>query len=88
MNIDENNLRDVSIEILSRDRIGLMAEITEIVAGFDVQTVHYDAKVLSDDHGERLFECKISVCVDNNKLRMLHNRLYRIKGVLKLSVSS
>lgn len=85
MLIDENNSRNISIEILSKDRIGLVHDITSAISALDAQVIHYHAKVFTDNKSRKMSECSVSVSIDEQGCRALLGRLRKIKGVVRVS---
>lgn len=85
MCIDENILRNISIEILSKDRIGLIHDITSAISALDMQVIHYHAKVFTDNKSRKMSECNVSVSIDEQGCRALLSRLRKIKGVVRVS---
>lgn len=85
MSISENNLQNISIEILSKDRIGLMSEITSVISELDAQIIHYGAKVFTDRRSRIMSECNISVSIAEQNRPALLSRLRKISGVVALS---
>ena len=81
---EENNL-DITIDILSRDRIGLMADIVSAFSVFNAQIIKYRAKVFTDNKSRKMSKCRVDVSIDEQGLKELLGSLKKIKGVVSLS---
>ena len=81
---EENNL-DITIDILSRDRIGLMAEITSALSAFNAEIIKYRAKVFNDNKSRKMSKCRVNVNVGEQELRALLGRLNKISGVVSVA---
>ena len=81
---EENNL-DITIDILSRDRIGLMAEITSAISTFNAEIIKYRAKVFTDNKSRKMSKCRVNVSVGEQELRSLLGRLSKISGVVSVA---
>ena len=81
---EENNL-DITIDILSRDRIGLMAEITSAISTFNAEIIKYRAKVFTDNKSRKMSRCRVDVSIDEHGLKELLGSLRKIKGIVSLS---
>ena len=81
---EENNL-DITIDILSRDRIGLMADIVSAFSVFNAQIIKYRAKVFTDNKSRKMSKCRVNVSVDEQGLRSLLGRLSKISGVVSVA---
>ena len=81
---EENNL-DITIDILSRDRIGLMAEITSAISAFNAEIIKYRAKVFTDNKSRKMSKCRVNVSVGEQELRALLGRLSKISGVVSVA---
>ena len=81
---EENNL-DITIDILSRDRIGLMADIVSAFSVFNAEIIKYRAKVFTDNKSRKMSKCRVDVSVGYQELRSLLGRLSKISGVVSVA---
>ena len=81
---EENNL-DITIDILSRDRIGLMADIVSAFSAFNAEIIKYRAKVFTDNKSRKMSKCRVNVSVGEQRLRSLLGRLSKISGVVSIT---
>ena len=81
---EENNL-DITVDILSRDRIGLTADIVSAFSVFNAEIIRYRAKVFTDNKSRKMSKCRVNVSVGEQELRALLGRLSKIRGVVSVA---
>lgn len=76
----------VSIEVLSKDRHGLVSEIAEGISALNYEILFHKAKVFTDVRGVKMSELKVQVnYCGEEKLNSLLHRLNKISGVVSVS---
>lgn len=79
------NNEETTIKILSRDRTGLICEITEIFCDLNIGILNHSARVYNDRNKRMVSECKVTVCHENNDIVTLaKRRLRHIKNVISV----
>ncbi|MDE6036275.1 MAG: hypothetical protein K2G36_10245 [Ruminococcus sp.] len=82
---EKNNDEPVSIEVLTKDRNGLIYEITGIIADLNITILNHRAKVYNNRNKGMISDFKVVVKADSYiKIGTLVHRLNKIKGVISV----
>lgn len=80
------NQRKISIKIRSKDRTGLIFEITKIFSDMNISILNHSARVYNDRNRGMISECNLIVCPENEDITILaKRRLRKIKGVISVN---
>jgi (p)ppGpp synthase/HD superfamily hydrolase len=81
------NPTSVSVRVLSKDRGGLVGEITTVITAFGGDITAHKARVFTDDKNRdmSLFEGSINLDGEEAVQTLLH-RLHKIRGVVSVTV--
>lgn len=80
------NQRKLAIKIRSKDRTGLIFEITKIFSDMNVGILNHSARVYNDRNRGMVSECNLIVCPENEDITSLAiRRLRKIKGVISVN---
>jgi glycine cleavage system regulatory protein len=84
---NSENPKSVSLKVLSKDRSGLVGEITSEIAAFGADITKHKARVFTNDKNQdmSLFEGSINLDGETG-LQVLLHRLHKIRGVVSVSV--
>lgn len=83
--MDQNNSHNVLVKILSKDRIGLIYEITSTISSLNVPIMSHGARVYTDNKKKKMSLCSVCICIDDENIQTLFNRLRKIKGVVRVT---
>lgn len=79
------NNKETAIKILSKDRTGLIYEITKVFSDLNITIVNHSARVYNDRNKRMLSECQVIVTSENNDIVTLaKRRLKHIKNVISV----
>lgn len=82
----QDNLKTVSLEILSKNRVGLVHEIVTTISSQNVAMKSSDAKVYIDSNKKEMSLFLVTIYIDEKlDLQMLFCRLHKIKGVIRIN---
>lgn len=83
---DEKNQEEfASIEIIAKDRNGLVHEITGIISELNIAILHHEARVYKNKNKGMVSDFKVDVKADNhNQIEILIRRLNKIKSVISV----
>ena len=85
MNDEKNNGESVAVEVLTKDRNGLVYEITGIIADLNITILNHRAKVYNNRNKGMVSDFQVVVKADSyNKIEILVHRLNKIKGVISV----
>lgn len=74
-----------TIEILSKDRTGLVSEITGIMSDLNITILQHNARVYNHRHKGMVSDFKVHVKADSpEQIELLIRRLSKIKGVISV----
>ncbi len=77
----------VSLQIVSKDRTGLVNEISGIISELNIAILNHNARVYNNRNKEMISDFKVSVQTDNDKnIDVLIRRLNKIKGVISVQL--
>lgn len=80
------NQRKIAIKIRSKDRTGLIFEITKIFSDMNVGILNHSARIYNDRNRGMISECNLIVCLENEDITALaKRRLRKIKGVISVN---
>lgn len=80
------NQKEIAIKIRSKDRTGLIYEITKIFSDMNVGILNHSARVYNDRNRGMISECNLIVCPENEDIaEMAKRRLRKIKGVISVN---
>lgn len=84
----KEKLETVSLEILSKNRVGLVHEIVATISSQNVIIKSGDAKVYTDSNKKEMSLCLVTIYIDEKlDLQMLFCKLHKIKGVIRVNPS-
>ncbi len=84
--INSNDPQEVSVKVLSKDRTGLVGEISTEISSHNIEIRSHRAKVFTDDRNEQLSVFEANIYVDSTvSLQALLHRLHKIKGVVSVT---
>lgn len=79
--------KSVSLQIVSKDRTGLVNEISGIISELNIAILNHNARVYNNRNKEMISDFKVSVQTDNDKnIDVLIRRLNKIKGVISVQL--
>ncbi|MGN0631923.1 MAG: ACT domain-containing protein [Ruminococcus sp.] len=77
----------ISLQIVSKDRIGLVSEISGIISELNIAIVNHKARVYNNRNKEIISDFKVDVQTDNDKnIDVLIRRLNKLKGVISVQL--
>lgn len=80
-----SNQGKTAIKIRSKDRTGLMSEITKIFSDMNVPIENHSARVYNDRNRGMISECNLTVRPENEDITATaKHRLRKIKGVVSV----
>ncbi len=80
------NQKEIAIKIRSKDRTGLIFEITKIFSDMNVGILNHSARVYNDRNRGMISECNLIICPENEDITALaKRRLRKIKGVISVN---
>ncbi|MGN1085490.1 MAG: ACT domain-containing protein [Porcipelethomonas sp.] len=78
----------VSLQIISKDRTGLINEISGIISGLNITILNHNARVYNNRKKEMISDFKVAIRTDNYKtIELLVRKLKNIKGVIVVKLS-
>ncbi|MBD5159053.1 MAG: hypothetical protein HDT23_02250 [Ruminococcus sp.] len=82
----ENQEEIVSIEVITKDRKGLVYEITGIISELNIAILNHRAKVYNNKNKKMMSDFKVVVRAENYiQIETLIHRLNKIKGVISVN---
>lgn len=84
----ENQKELASIEVITKDRKGLVYEITGIISELNIAILNHKAKVYNNKNKGMVSDFKVVVKAENHRqIETLIHRLNKIKGVISVNYS-
>ncbi|MCM1230891.1 MAG: hypothetical protein NC489_12225 [Ruminococcus flavefaciens] len=81
-----SNQKATAIKIRSKDRTGLICEITKIFSDMNIGILNHSARVYNDRNKGMISECSLIVCPENEDITALaKRRLRKLKGVISVN---
>lgn len=79
--------KSVSLQIVSKDRTGLVNEISGIISELNIAILNHNARVYNNRNKEMISDFKVYVQTNNDKnIDVLIRRLNKIKGVISVQL--
>ncbi len=83
----EKENRNISLEVLAKDRKGLVNEITMIISSMNISILRHNARVYNHMNKGKVSQFKADVeIVNEQQIEMLISRLRKIKGNISVDV--
>lgn len=80
-----DNPKNVLVKVLSKDRMGLVGEITTVIAFLGADITSHNAKVYTNDKNQDMSMFEGIIELDGTvSLQVLLHRLHKIKGVVSV----
>lgn len=75
----------ISLEIIAKDRNGLLHEIAKKITELDIAIVHHEARVCDNKNKGMVSKSRMEIHVkDHEQLEILIRGLMKIKGVIRV----
>lgn len=75
-----------TLEIIAKDRTGLVNEITGIISELNISILHHRARVFNHKHKGMISEFKVDIKAENfEQIGLLIHRLNRMKGIISVT---
>ncbi|MDE5582754.1 MAG: hypothetical protein K2K89_12185 [Ruminococcus sp.] len=82
----ENQEEFVSIEVITKDRKGLVYEITGIISELNIAILNHKARVYNNKNKGMVSDFKVVVKAESHRhIETLIHRLNKIKGVISVN---
>lgn len=81
-----NTQQTILLQILSKDRVGLVHEITATISSLNVSIKYLNAKVFKNKKQGKRSLLEVKICIDEDDLQILFRKLRKIKGVMNLNL--
>ena len=76
----------VSVKVVSKDRPGLVGEISQAISVLGIKIIHHKAKVYTSDRSSHMSVFEADLYLDGNiNLQSLLHKLHKIKGVVSVT---